>query len=193
MCIFQYFGYYLPDFVTAIDLGFIFGFSFLDICFTFPYGHNKPLVESLSLTRDQTLGIWSGSTDPKTLDDLRTNPREYQMVRTHTKETTWIQDLASPSHQQHLMWDASSKQQTKQKYKSNHQQTGVLSHLAFPIREKTNKNSAQISPYTKLTQTTGSTLRGLRPKGRKNSTFFKERIQLSLKPGKRRPQTSLKK
>ena len=88
MCMFHYFSYYLPDFVTAIDLGFIFGFSFLDICFTFPYGHNKPLVESLSLTRDQTLGIWSGSTDPKTLDDLRTNPREYQIVRTHMKETT---------------------------------------------------------------------------------------------------------
>ena len=36
----------------------------------------------------------------------------------------------------------------------------------------------------KLTQTTGSTLGGQKPKGRKNSTFFKERIQLSLKPGK---------
>ena len=42
------------------------------------------------------------------------------------------------------------------------------------------KNSAQISPYMKLTQTTGPTLGGQKPKGRKNST---------LKPGKRRPQT----
>ena len=51
--------------------------------------------------------------------------------------------------------------------------------------KQTNKNSAQISPYTKLTQTTGPTLVGQKPKGRKNSTF---------KPGKRRPQTvSLKK
>ena len=33
MCIFHYFNYYLPDFVTGICLGFIFGFSFLDICF----------------------------------------------------------------------------------------------------------------------------------------------------------------
>jgi len=41
----------------------------------------------------------------------------------------------------------------------------------------------------KLTQTTGPTLGGQKPKGRKNSTFFKERIQLSSKPGKRRPQT----
>ena len=32
-------------------------------------------------------------------------------------------------------------------------------------------------------------LGGQKPKGRKNSTFFKERIQLSLKVGKTRPQT----
>ena len=41
----------------------------------------------------------------------------------------------------------------------------------------------------KLTQTTGPTLGEQKPKGRKNSTFFKERIQHFLKPGKRRPQT----
>ena len=45
----------------------------------------------------------------------------------------------------------------------------------------------------KLTQTTGPTLGGQKPKGRKNSTFFKERIQLSLKPQTRRPQTQVKK
>ena len=117
---------------------------------------------------------------------LGTSPRGYQIVRTHTKETTWIQDLASPNHP---VQDASSKQQTKQKYKPNHQQTGLPPHSVLPIRGKTNKNSAQITPYTKLTQTTGPTLGGQKPKGRKNSTFFKERIQLSLKPGKRRPQT----
>jgi len=33
MYIFHYFNYYLPDFVTAICLGFIFHFSFLSICF----------------------------------------------------------------------------------------------------------------------------------------------------------------
>ena len=42
-----------------------------------------------------------------------------------------------------------------------------------------NKNSVQISPYTKLTQMTGPTLGGEKSKGRKNST---------LKPGKRRLQ-----
>ena len=40
-----------------------------------------------------------------------------------------------------------------------------------------------------LTQTTGPSLEGQKQKARKNSTFFKERIQLFLKPGKRRPQT----
>jgi len=81
--------------------------------------------------------------------------------------------------------DASSKQQTKQKYKPNHQQTGVPPHSALSIRGKT----AQISPYKKLTQTTGPTLGKQKPKGIKNTTFFKERIHLSLKPGERRPQT----
>jgi len=50
-----------------------------------------------------------------------------------------------------------------------------------PSEEKqTNKNSAQVSPYTKLTQTTGPTLGGKKPNGRNNST---------LKPGKWRPKT----
>ena len=34
----------------------------------------------------------------KTLDYQITNPREYQIVRTHTKETNWIQDPESPNH-----------------------------------------------------------------------------------------------
>ena len=84
------------------------------------------------------------------------------------------------------MQGTSSKQQTKQKYKK------VISrqdyHLTQPCpsvgeeggKNKTKKNLAQISPYMKLTQTTGPTLGGQNSKGRKNSI---------LKPGKRRPQT----
>ena len=83
------------------------------------------------------------------------------------------------------MQDASSKQQTKQKYKSNSQQTGLPPHTALPfIGKQANKNAEQISPYMKLTQTSGPILGGKKPKERKNSTFFKERIQLSLKAGK---------
>ena len=37
------------------------------------------------------------------------------------------------------MQDTSSKQKTKQKYKPNHQQTGVPLHSAFPNTGKTNK------------------------------------------------------
>ena len=38
------------------------------------------------------------------------------------------------------MQDASSKQQTRQKYKPSHQQTGVPPHAALPIRGKKTKN-----------------------------------------------------
>ena len=75
MCIFHYFNYYLPDFVTVIYLGFIFGFSILDICFNLTKCHNKPLVESSFLNRDQALSLWSGSTDSKTKDYQKMNPQ----------------------------------------------------------------------------------------------------------------------
>ena len=86
------------------------------------------------------------------------------------------------------MQDASSKQQTKQKYKPSHQQTGLPPHSALLIRGKTIKNSPQIQHYTKITQTTGPNLSGQKLNGRKNSNIFKERILLSLKLGKRRTQ-----
>ena len=69
------FNYYMPDFITAICLGFIFGFSFLDICFNLTQCQNKPFVEYSFLNRDQTLNLWSGSTDSKTLDYQRPNPQ----------------------------------------------------------------------------------------------------------------------
>ena len=70
-------------------------------------------------------------------------------MRTHTKETTGIQDPVSPNHQLYPVQDASSKQQTKQKYKPNHQQTGLPPHLALNIRGKTNKQnlSTNLSLY----------------------------------------------
>ena len=46
--------------------------------------------------------------------------------------------------------------------------------------KKKKKPSPQISPYMKLTQTTGPNLGGQKPKGGKNSASM---------PGKRRPQT----
>ena len=84
------------------------------------------------------------------------------------------------------MQDTSSKQQTKQKHKPNHpiihRQDYHLTQPCSSEEKQTSKNSAQISPYRKLTQTTGPNLEGKKefnfPQG-KNSIF----------PGKRRPQT----
>ena len=78
MCIFHYFNYHLSDFMTAICLGFISGFSFLDISFNLTSCHNQPLMESSFINRDQAQSLWSGSTESKTLHYQRTNPREYQ-------------------------------------------------------------------------------------------------------------------
>ena len=75
----------------------------------------------------------------------------------------------------------SSKQQTKQKYKPSHQQTGFPPHSAFPSEEKEANKTAQHQPHPmKLTQAAGAVAGGQKPKGRKRST---------VKPGKRRPQT----
>ena len=49
-------------------------------------------------SRDLPLSLWSGDTDSKNLDYQKMNPRKYQIVRTHTKETTVIQDPTSPNH-----------------------------------------------------------------------------------------------
>ena len=58
----------------------------------------------------------------------------------------------------------------------------ITTSLSLAHQRQTNstKNSAQISPYAKLTQTTGPNLGGQKPKEGKIST---------LRPGKRRPQT----
>ena len=57
-----------------------------------------------------------------------------------------------------------------------------------PSEEKQrNKDTVQISHYKKLKQTTGWNLGRQKPKGKKNSTFFKEIIQLYWGLGKADP------
>ena len=122
---------------------------------------------------------WSGVPLPS----LRTNPREYQIVRTHRREPTWLQDPASPSNTLFRMPHLNNKQNKNTNPTISRQDY----HLTQPCQseeKQTNKNSAKISPYRKLTETTGPILEGHKLKGRQNSTFFKEKIQLSLKPGK---------
>ena len=126
------------------------------------------------LTIDEALSLWSGSIDSKTQEYQGTNHRGYQIVRTHTKETTWIQDRhhpntsSTPCRTPHL--------NNKQNKNTNPIISRQKYHLTQPCpsEEKANKNSARISPYKKLTQTTGPTLEGRNKK--------EERIQpLSLK------------
>ena len=50
--------------------------------------HGGVLLQNIASEKYQALSLWSGSNDSKTLDYQRTNPREYQIVRTHRKETT---------------------------------------------------------------------------------------------------------
>ena len=82
------------------------------------------------------------------------------------------------------MQDASSKQQTKQKYKPNHQQAGLPPHSALPIRGKTKKNSAQISPYMTLIQTTGPSLGVQKPKEEIIQPSSRKEFNFSLSLGK---------
>ena len=89
-------------------------------------------MESLFLTRDQALSLWGGSTDSKTQDHQRTKTREDQIVRTHAKETTVIQDLASPATSSTL----SSMPLPNNKQNKNTKQTGLPPHSALPNREK---------------------------------------------------------
>ena len=134
-------------------------------------------MESSFLTGDQALSPWSVSTDSKTLDYQRTNPRECQVVRPHTWiQTTWIQDLVSPNYNSTLcrILHLNNKQYKNTNKIIRRQNYHLTQPCPSEEKQKTNKNSAQISPYMKLTQTTGTTLRGQKPKGRKNSTFSKE-------------------
>ena len=80
MYIFHYFNYYLLDFVTAI-WGSSLVYHFWIFVLISLHAITNPLV-------GQALSLWSGSTNSKTLDYQRTDPREYQIVRTHTKKTT---------------------------------------------------------------------------------------------------------
>ena len=118
---------------------------------------------------------WTGwiSLQSKELSRVFSNPRTNQMVRTHTKETTWIQDLASPNHQYHPV---------HLKNKQNKNTNPIISrqdyHLIqpFPSEEKQiNKNS----PYAKLTQTTGPTNQWLVRKPKEGRNQKEETIQPS--------------
>ena len=67
-------------------------------------------------------------------------------MRTPTKASTCIQDLASPNFQQHPVQDTSSQQEIKQKHKPNHQQTGLPPHTALTTTGKKKKKNKAPPP-----------------------------------------------
>ena len=70
-----------------------------------------------------------------------------------------------------------------------------LTQLCPSEEKQTNKTSVQISPYTKLVQTTGPTLGGQKPKGRKNSSLGREDLrhyQLKKRMKRQRNTTQMK-
>ena len=131
--------------------------------------------------RDQALSLWSGSTDSKTLDYQRTNPREYQIVRIQKRKPLEYKTQNHPTTNSTLcmMPHLNNKQNKNTNPIMSKQDYHLTQPCASEEKQKT-KNSTQISPYKKLTQSTGTTLGGQQPKGRMNST---------LKPEKSRPQT----
>ena len=140
----------------------------------------------------QALSLCSGRTDSKTLDYQRTNPRKYQTVRTHTNKTTWLQDPVSPNHQKHTVQEVSSKQQTKQKYRYNHQQTGLPPQSALPIRGKATKKQTKTSPnltlyeaytnhWTKLKRAEIKRKKEVNFLQGKNSTFLEVWVKMTSK------------
>ena len=71
------------------------------------------------------------------------NPREYQIVRIHRKETTWIQDLASPNHKYHPVQDTSAKQQTT-KIQTQSSVDRITTSFSL-AQQRTNKHTQNLS------------------------------------------------
>ena len=95
-------------------------------------------MESLFLTRDQALSLWRGSTDSKTLDSQRINPREYQIMRTHTNEPLEYKTRHHPTTSSTLC--RTPHLNNKQKYKTSISRQEYHLTQPCPLEEKqTNK------------------------------------------------------
>ena len=144
-------------------------------------------MESFFLTRDQALSLWSGSTDSKTLDSQRTNPREYQIVRTHTKETTWIQDLASPTSSTLCRMPHLNNEQNKNTNPTISRQDYLTQPC--PSEEKQTKLNMNLTLYKDYTNHWAN-LRRTETKRKKQFNLLQGKNSTLLeKPGKGRPQT----
>ena len=155
--------------LSSVHFLFLVYFLFLCICLN----HLQAITNGLwNLGSHQRLGLGlqSGSAKSGTLDCQRTHdPREYKLVRTPTKAASCIQNLAPPNCWQHQVWEASPKQQARQKLKPN-QQTGfpqtpqnIRLYTSLSIRGKklssSHQNAEASPPNTNLHNytTTGPT------------------------------------
>ena len=93
------------------------------------------------------------------------DPSEYQIVRTHK-----VNHLNTRPGITQTSIAPCATNKTKIQIQSSADRITTSLSLARQ-RKKKQKSSAEISPYSKLTETTRPTLGGQKPKGRKNSTM----------------------
>ena len=113
-------------------------------------------------TQDQALSLWTGSTDSKTLDYQRTNPRGYQTVRIHTKKPLEYKTQHHPTTNSTLCRTPHlNNKQNKNTNPINSRQDYNLTQPCPSEEKQTTKQtlSTNLTLY-KLTQTIGPTLEG---------------------------------
>ena len=104
-----------------------------------PWMEEPGRLQSMGFARQE---YWSGLPLPS----LRTNPREYQIVRTHRREPTWLQDPASPSNTLFRMPHLNNKQ--------NKSTNPIISrqdyHLTQHCPQRKNKQTKKLRPNLTL-------------------------------------------
>ena len=164
MCIFHYFNYYLPDFVTAISLGFIFGFSFLGICFNLTFGTSENsttnhLWNFYSWPEIKPWAFGRGALTPRPwINKELTSGSIKSWELTHRKPLeykTWHHPTISSTL---CRMPPLNNKQNKNTNPIISRQDYHLTHPCPSEENQMNKHSTQISPYIKLTQTTGPNL-----------------------------------
>ena len=147
-------------------------------------------METLFLTRDQALSLWSGSTDFKTLDYQRTNTRKYQIVRTHTKESISIQDPASPNQSSNLcrMPHLNNKQNKNTNLIISRQDYYLTQPRSSDEKQINKKLSTNLTLYEAYTNH-WTKLRSAETKRKKEFNLLQGKNSTSLEAWERRPQT----
>ena len=128
-------------------------------------------MESSFLTRDQALSLWSGSTDSKTLDYYRTNPREYQIWELTQRKPLEYKTRHYPTTSSTLR--RASHLNNKQNKNTNKIISRQDYHLTQACPSEENKQTnKQISPYTDAYTNHWTNLK--RPETKKKKEFSLE-------------------